>query len=73
MSDDEFAEEETTSNTSKKGDEAFAKAKAGLSKSDLDDQAGFFFKFPATSLFNFSRQISMFWRHLDFSRQICDK
>jgi hypothetical protein len=42
MSDDEFAEEETTSNTSKKGDEAFAKAKAGLSKSDLDDQAGFF-------------------------------
>jgi len=38
MSDDEFAEEETTSQTSKKGDEAFAKAKAGLSKSDLDDQ-----------------------------------
>jgi hypothetical protein len=46
MSDDEFAEEETTSNTSKKGDEAFAKAKAGLSKSDLDDQAGFFLNFP---------------------------
>ena len=68
MSDDEFAEEETTSNTSKKGDEAFAKAKAGLSKSDLDDQAGFFiFKFPATSRINFSRQISM------FSRQICVK
>jgi hypothetical protein len=59
MSDDEFAEEETTSNTSKKGDEAFAKAKAGLSKSDLDDQAGFLFlnfpphlalTFPAKSL-----------------------
>jgi hypothetical protein len=43
MSDDEFAEEETTSQTSKKGDEAFAKAKAGLSKSDLDDQGGFQF------------------------------
>ena len=46
MSDDEFAEEETTSNTSKKGDEAFAKAKAGLSKSDLDDQGGFYSIFP---------------------------
>merc|ERR1712212_1157948 len=38
MSDDEFYEEETTSNTSKKGDEAFAKAKAGVKKSELDEQ-----------------------------------
>ena len=38
MSDDEFYEEETTSQTSKKGDEAFAKAKAGIKKSELDDQ-----------------------------------
>jgi len=38
MSDDEFYEEETTSQTSKKGDEAFAKAKAGMKKSELDDQ-----------------------------------
>ena len=32
MSDDEYYEEETRSNTSKKGDEAFAKAKAGVKK-----------------------------------------
>merc|ERR1719312_1968147 len=38
MSDDEFYEEETTSQTSKKGDEAFAKAKAGMKKSELDEQ-----------------------------------
>ena len=38
MSDDEFYEEEVTSNTSKKGDEAFAKAKAGVKKGELDEQ-----------------------------------
>jgi troponin T len=38
MSDDEYYEEETKSNTSKKGDEAFAKAKAGIKKSELDEQ-----------------------------------
>merc|ERR1711970_1062350 len=38
MSDDEYADEEVTSQTSKKGDEAFAKAKAGLKKSELDEQ-----------------------------------
>jgi len=38
MSDDEYYEEETKSNTSKKGDEAFAKAKAGMKKSELDEQ-----------------------------------
>merc|ERR1712096_91568 len=37
-SDDEYYEEETKSNTSKKGDEAFAKAKAGMKKSELDEQ-----------------------------------
>merc|ERR1712096_300164 len=31
-------EEETRSNTSKKGDEAFAKAKAGVKKGELDEQ-----------------------------------
>merc|ERR1712203_1264799 len=36
--DDEYYEEETKSNTSKKGDEAFAKAKAGMKKSELDEQ-----------------------------------
>merc|ERR1712121_401097 len=38
MSDDEYADEEVTSQTSKKGDEAFAKAKHGLKKSELDEQ-----------------------------------
>merc|ERR1711874_398302 len=38
MSDDEYYEEETRSNTSKKGDEAFAKAKAGVKKGELDEQ-----------------------------------
>ena len=57
MSDDEFAEEETTSNTSKKGDEAFAKAKAGLSKSDLDDQGGFYSIFLQTNAFYFFLKI----------------
>eukprot|EP00092_Neocalanus_flemingeri_P034728 GFUD01037790.1.p1 GENE.GFUD01037790.1~~GFUD01037790.1.p1 ORF type:complete len:382 (+),score=173.03 GFUD01037790.1:97-1146(+) len=41
MSDDEYYEEETLSkrsNTSAKGDEAFAKKKSGLKKSELDEQ-----------------------------------
>merc|ERR1712105_535287 len=38
MSDDEYAEEEVTSQTSKRGDDAFAKAKAGASKGELDNQ-----------------------------------
>merc|ERR1712038_1545195 len=41
MSDDEYYEEETLSrrsNTSLKGDEAFAKKKEGLKKSELDEQ-----------------------------------
>jgi len=38
MSDDEYYEEETTSRTSAKGDEAFARAKSGLKKSELDEQ-----------------------------------
>merc|ERR1712105_534745 len=41
MSDDEYYEEETVSkrsNTSAKGDEAFAKKKSGLKKSELDEQ-----------------------------------
>ena len=41
MSDDEYYEEETLSkrsNTSARGDEAFAKKKAGLKKSELDEQ-----------------------------------
>merc|ERR1712012_17230 len=40
-SDDEYYEEETLSrrsNTSLKGDEAFAKKKSGLKKSELDEQ-----------------------------------
>merc|ERR1711862_800911 len=41
MSEDEYYEEETLSrrsNTSMKGDEAFAKKKSGLKKSELDEQ-----------------------------------
>jgi len=41
MSDDEYYEEETLSkrsNTSARGDEAFAKKKSGLKKSELDEQ-----------------------------------
>merc|ERR1711892_469299 len=41
VSDDEFYEEENTSmtsNTSKKGEHAFAKQKAGLAKGELDEQ-----------------------------------
>ena len=41
MSEDEYYEEETLSrrsNTSAKGDEAFAKKKSGLKKSELDEQ-----------------------------------
>jgi len=38
MSDDEYYEEETMSRTSAKGDEAFARAKSGLKKSELDEQ-----------------------------------
>ena len=38
MSDDEYYEEEVTSNTSKKGDDAFAKAKVGAKKGELDEQ-----------------------------------
>ena len=41
VSDDEFYEEENTSmtsNTSKKGENAFAKQKAGLAKGELDEQ-----------------------------------
>ena len=41
MSEDEYYEEETLSrrsNTSLKGDEAFAKKKNGLKKSELDEQ-----------------------------------
>ena len=41
MSDDEYEYEETLSrrsNTSLKGDEAFAKKKSGLKKSELDEQ-----------------------------------
>jgi len=38
MSDDEYYEEEVTSQTSKKGDDAFAKAKVGAKKGELDEQ-----------------------------------